>query len=89
MAGDENHNVDEKYDNCDGDDDDDVDDDDDGNDGDEDDNDFNFDSCVIVLLKEMYLNSFTWNATTWELCQQPNYLYHIIYLFHIFIYLFI
>ena len=59
MAGDENHNVDEKYDNCDGDDDDDVDDDDDGNDGDEDDNDFNLASCVIVLLKEMYLNSFT------------------------------
>ena len=29
MAGDENHNIDEKYDNCDGDDD-----DDDGNDGD-------------------------------------------------------
>ena len=39
---------------------------DDGNDDDDDDDIINLASCVIVLLKEMYLNSFTLNASTSE-----------------------
>ena len=35
-------------------------------DGNDDDDTINLASCVIVLLKEMYLNSFTLNASTSE-----------------------
>ena len=42
-------------------------------DGNDDDDTINLASCVIVLLKEMYLNSFTLNASTSEQWQHHHF----------------